>query len=128
MVYNTNIAKLKKLEEFLLSFLVLNSRDFTPKLDITLTTIIDKSTLLLEMKLEHRGNWSNTQRMKQRRSKFMHALKDGMSEFEIEVAGGVDVNVIDFNGTSLSGIMPRPVEKKINEKSTTESFIKLAFE
>lgn len=88
----------------LLAFLIKNSRDFVAKLDITLTTIIDKSTLLLEIKLEHRGNWADMIKMRQRRSRFMYALKEGMSLYGIEVAGGVDVNLFEMNGTPLSSL------------------------
>lgn len=107
MAFNTPPAKLQQLRDKLLLFLSQNSRDYTPKLEITLTSIIDKSTLQVQMGLEHKGNWADGKKKAIRRNAFMHALKDGIIEFDIELCGGVDVTLVGgYNGDILRESSP----------------------
>lgn len=53
--FDTPIATIHLLKKHLLVFLEENSRDFVPKLDITLNSILDRNSIVIGMSLEHKG-------------------------------------------------------------------------
>ncbi|KAG2224176.1 hypothetical protein INT45_001294 [Circinella minor] len=59
------------------------SREFAPGFDVRVTDIIDVNQIILTMWLPHKGNWQDLGRRFQRRTKFMIAVKDILTELNI---------------------------------------------
>jgi small-conductance mechanosensitive channel len=70
----------RRLEQFLETQM---PRDFVPKLSINLSSIDNTNRLALTMVIEHKSNWQDGGRRWARRTKFMLALKEIITDLDL---------------------------------------------
>ncbi|KAJ8662389.1 hypothetical protein O0I10_002083 [Lichtheimia ornata] len=81
--FRTPTERLNLLHSRLSEWVNNNSRDFAPGFDVRVTDIIDVNQIILSLWLPHKGNWQDLGKRFQRRTKFMIALKDILTELDI---------------------------------------------
>lgn len=83
---DTPPEKISQLRDHLIEFLNENSRDFTTKIELNVKEILDRHAMIINMWLEHKGNWQDGAKRFMRRNKFMYALKHGVNKLDIKMA------------------------------------------
>ncbi|KAI9278952.1 Mechanosensitive ion channel-domain-containing protein [Phascolomyces articulosus] len=81
--FRTPTERLKLFHKRLAEWVNGESRDYAPGFDVRVTDIIDVNQIILTMWLPHKGNWQDLGRRFQRRTKFMIAVKDLLTELDI---------------------------------------------
>ncbi|KAI8813052.1 Mechanosensitive ion channel-domain-containing protein [Cladochytrium replicatum] len=85
--WRENVEKLQsKMREFLSSDEMV--REFTGQdtLTVSMSKIVDRSTVSVSMGLEHKSNWQDGTKRTARRNKFMFALKEAIEDVGLELA------------------------------------------
>ncbi|GAN10256.1 calcium channel [Mucor ambiguus] len=81
--FRTTTDQFWKLHDRLLAWVTSQSRDFGPGFDLRVIDIVDVNQLILNIWLPHKGNWQELGKRFQRKTRFMLALKDIMTELNI---------------------------------------------
>ncbi|KAI8143932.1 Mechanosensitive ion channel-domain-containing protein [Fennellomyces sp. T-0311] len=81
--FRTPTDQLMLLKKRLTEWVDSESRDYAPGFDVRVTDIIDVNQIILTMWLPHKGNWQDLGKRFQRRTKFMIAVKDILTELNI---------------------------------------------
>ncbi|KAI9485351.1 MAG: hypothetical protein EXX96DRAFT_645318 [Benjaminiella poitrasii] len=81
--FQTTTEQFYELHDRLTAWVVTQNRDFGPGFDVRVQDIIDVNQLILNIWLPHKGNWQELGKRFQRKTKFMLALKDIMTELNI---------------------------------------------
>lgn len=97
----TSVQTLKDLESKMLAFVIENSRDYHPRVDMTVdelslpTDTETQGKLRVRFSINHKGNWQEGGKRAVRRNNFILALKEAILEFKIysKVQGSVFVPV-----------------------------------
>lgn len=82
--FRTPTEQLNLLSERLTAWVNSESRDFAPGFDMRVTDIIDVNQIILTFWLPHKGNWQDLGKRFKRRTKFMIAVKDILTELNIK--------------------------------------------
>lgn len=78
IAYQSPQVNIDQLQEHMFNYVLKNSRDFIPKLEITIKSIVDKDWVMYSMRLEHKGNWDDEKKKLHRKTKFMTELKSAI--------------------------------------------------
>lgn len=81
--FRTTTHQFWELHDRLLAWVTSQSRDFGPGFDLRVIDIVDVNQLILNIWLPHKGNWQELGKRFQRKTRFMLALKDIMTELHI---------------------------------------------
>lgn len=81
--FRTSTEKLRELQERVRAWVDSKTRDFAPGSDLRVTDIVDVNQIILTAWLPHKGNWQDLGLRFQRRTMFMVALKDILTELDI---------------------------------------------
>lgn len=81
--FRTTSDQFWELHDRLLAWVISQSRDFGPGFDLRVIDIVDVNQLILNVWLPHKGNWQELGKRFQRKTRFMLALKDIMTELNI---------------------------------------------
>ncbi|EPB89904.1 hypothetical protein HMPREF1544_03287 [Mucor circinelloides 1006PhL] len=81
--FRTTTNQFWELHDRLLAWVTSQSRDFGPGFDLRVIDIVDVNQLILNIWLPHKGNWQELGKRFQRKTRFMLALKDIMTELNI---------------------------------------------
>ncbi|KAI8637277.1 Mechanosensitive ion channel-domain-containing protein [Parasitella parasitica] len=81
--FRTTSDQFWELHDRLLAWVTSQSRDFGPGFDLRVIDIVDVNQLILNVWLPHKGNWQELGKRFQRKTRFMLALKDIMTELNI---------------------------------------------
>ncbi|KAI9313484.1 hypothetical protein BX666DRAFT_1976981 [Dichotomocladium elegans] len=81
--FRTPTDRLQQLGTRLTEWVHDHSRDYAPGFDMRVTDIVDVNQIILSLWLPHKGNWQDLGKRFQRRTKFMIALKNILTELDI---------------------------------------------
>ncbi|KAI8381304.1 uncharacterized protein BYT42DRAFT_613094 [Radiomyces spectabilis] len=81
--FRTPTEQLYILKERITDWVNCQSRDFAPGFDLRVADIVDVNQLILTLWLPHKGNWQEIGKRHQRKTRFMIALKDIMTQLGI---------------------------------------------
>ncbi|CEP19714.1 hypothetical protein [Parasitella parasitica] len=81
--FRTTSDQFWELHDRLLAWVTSQSRDFGPGFDLRVVDIVDVNQLILNVWLPHKGNWQELGRRFKRKTRFMLALKEIMTELNI---------------------------------------------
>ncbi|RUP47739.1 hypothetical protein BC936DRAFT_145383 [Jimgerdemannia flammicorona] len=114
VAFLTPTENIMELRSRLREWLQTESREFVPNLDINVLQIDDTNKITLNMFIEHKGNWQEGGKRWTRRTKFMFALKDIITDLGIcyyppiqKVQYLGDGDVLPGNQGTLSGDTPQ---------------------
>ncbi|KAI8374423.1 Mechanosensitive ion channel-domain-containing protein [Radiomyces spectabilis] len=130
--FRTGTDRLHLLHERLQAWVDSQSRDFAPGFDVRVSDIIDVNQLILSIWLPHKGNWQDLGKRFQRKTRFMIALKDILTELEIRYElpaqrftqsreAAQDGFLISNNSGSVMQITPQTFNPRDNPLSRSNS-------
>lgn len=82
--FRTTSDQFWELHDRLSQWVTSQSRDFGPGFDVRVADIIDVNQMIINIWLPHKGNWQELGKRFKRKTRFMLALKDILTELEIK--------------------------------------------
>lgn len=82
--FRTTSDQFWELHDRLSAWVASQSRDFGPGFDVRVADIIDVNQMIINIWLPHKGNWQELGKRFKRKTRFMLALKDILTDLEIK--------------------------------------------
>lgn len=121
--FRTTSDQFWELHDRLSAWVASQSRDFGPGFDVRVADIIDVNQLILNIWLPHKGNWQELGKRFKRKTRFMLALKDILTELNIKYelpAQRITQSIHHENQQPIFGALPS--EQAIKLESSPQTF------